>query len=176
MRRRLWLLGAGAAFAYALWTAYRVYSEAQFARLEQERAVSLARIAALTRSADSLARVADSLSRQQGRDTVRLTRWLTRWDTVAAEARAAVDTARPSEAARLDTVLAVADSTIGACRAALRTCDARVAVESRRADTWRSAYDSVTHLPAPRRAPWWKRWGARVSEWVIFYKLGRQIG
>jgi hypothetical protein len=59
-------------------------------------------------------------------DTLRLTRWRTRWDTLITE-RHYHDTVW------VERVIAVADSTIRACTQALGTCERRVALEQQRA-------------------------------------------
>lgn len=63
------------------------------------------------------------------RDTLRLTRWREKWDTVRQDVeRWKHDTVRVVE------YVQVADSTIRACTAALRTCEQRAALEGQRAD------------------------------------------
>ena len=62
-------------------------------------------------------------------DTLRLTRWREKWDTV----RQTVEVWKHDTARVVEYVL-VADSTIRACTAALRTCEQRAALEGQRAD------------------------------------------
>ena len=62
-------------------------------------------------------------------DTLRLTRWREKWDTVRQDVeRWKHDTTRVVE------YVLVADSTIRACTAALRTCEQRAALVGQRAD------------------------------------------
>lgn len=82
----------------------RVAEDTYNAVLEQRRAQT----EVLQRSVDSLRREAAK------RDTVYRTKWRTRWDTVVA-------TIQP-ETPRESTLVAVADSTIGACTLALNSC------------------------------------------------------
>lgn len=71
---------------------------------------------------DSLERRTDSLKAAYRRDTVRLTKWLTKWDTAKGRVDSIpVDRPVPYEVVR--TVIVTADSTIAACRSALSTCE-----------------------------------------------------
>ena len=91
-------------------------------------------------------RVTDSLYRA---DTVRLWRVRQRWDTVVAEVEMwKHDTVRVVEYVQL------ADSTVRACVAALRTCEQRVALERRLRQSAESALAAMDARPSPRsRAP-----------------------
>lgn len=60
-------------------------------------------------------------------DTLRLTQWRTRYDTLV-ETRDIHDTVWVKE------FIAVADTTIKLCTAALKTCEQRVALQTKRAD------------------------------------------
>lgn len=60
-------------------------------------------------------------------DTLRLTQWRTRYDTLV-ETRDIHDTVWVQE------FIAVADTTIKLCTAALKTCEQRVALQAKRAD------------------------------------------
>lgn len=60
-------------------------------------------------------------------DTIRLTRWRTKYDTLV-ETRDIHDTVWVKE------FIAVADTTIKLCTAALRTCEQREALQAKRAD------------------------------------------
>lgn len=81
------------------------------------------------------------------RDTVRLTRWRERWDTVS----------RDVERWKHDTVevvrfVQVADSTIRACVAALATCEQQKAALTRRAELAEEAYRrTLVRVPSARR-------------------------
>jgi hypothetical protein len=70
--------------------------------------------------------VTDTLYR---RDTLRLRRLVTRWDTV----RDSIDRWK-HDTVVVERVVRVADSTIRACRQALATCETRVALQQRRAE------------------------------------------
>lgn len=78
------------------------------------------------------------LADQYRADTVQLTRWRTKWDTVATTVdRWKYDTLRVVEYVR------VADSTIAACTDALQTCEARVANAEGRAAKYDSLYQAT---------------------------------
>jgi len=94
------------------------------------------------------------------RDTIRLTRRLTQWDTVTQVVDALPDTVRvPVEVVRW--VAAEADSTIRSCRIVVETCEQRVAVRDSLLNVQRRQID----LMAKQRPGLVKRWGSRVS-WV----------
>lgn len=78
-------------------------------------------------AADSLRRRGDSVAVVYQVDTLRLTRWMTRWDSVTLPG--VVDTVP------VEVLVAVADSTIRACTVALSTCELRVATERERGDS-----------------------------------------
>ena len=80
-------------------------------------------------------------------DTVRLTRWRERWDTVRQDVeRWKHDTIRVVEYVR------VADSTIRACVAALATCEQQKAALTRRAELAEEAYRrTIVQVPSARR-------------------------
>lgn len=78
-------------------------------------------------SVDSLLQIEDSLRSVYKVDTLRLTRWRTRWDSIMVPG--ATDTI-PVEIVR-----EVADSTIRACTQALGTCEQRVATATERGDS-----------------------------------------
>lgn len=84
-----------------------------------------------TAAADSLRRVADSLEGAYRVDTLTLTRWRTRWDSIVGPGR--------TDTLTVEKVTLVADSTIRACTAALSTCEQRVAVEHERGDSLATA-------------------------------------
>ena len=63
-------------------------------------------------------------------DTLRLTKWRTRWDSILV--------AR-TETLTVERVIYIADSTIKACEAVVATCEQRVAVVTEMADSARSA-------------------------------------
>lgn len=81
------------------------------------------------------------------RDTVRLTRWRERWDTVRQDVeRWKHDTLRVVE------YVQVADSTIRACVAALATCEQQKAALTLRAELAEEAYRrTVAQVPSARR-------------------------
>lgn len=70
-------------------------------------------------------------------DTLRLTRWRTRYDTLV-ETRDIHDTVWVKE------FIAVADTTIKLCTAALRTCEQREALQAKRADLAEGKLKSLT--------------------------------
>ncbi len=80
-------------------------------------------------------------------DTVRLTRWRERWDTVRQDVeRWKHDTIRVVEYVR------VADSTIRACVAALATCEQQKAALTRRAELAEEAYRrTLVQVPTAKR-------------------------
>ncbi len=80
-------------------------------------------------------------------DTVRLTRWRERWDTVRQDVeRWKHDTIRVVEYVR------VADSTIRACVAALATCEQQKAALTRRAELAEEAYRrTIVQVPTAKR-------------------------
>jgi hypothetical protein len=70
-------------------------------------------------------------------DTLRLTRWRTKYDTLV-ETRDIHDTVWVQE------FIAVADTAIRLCTAALRTCEQRVALEAKRANLAEGKLKSLT--------------------------------
>ena len=70
-------------------------------------------------------------------DTLRLTRWRTKYDTLV-ETRDIHDTVWVKE------FIAVADTTIKLCTAALRTCEQREALQAKRADLAEGKLKSLT--------------------------------
>lgn len=100
---------------------------------QQRQAASRAerRAAMATAAADSLRRRGDSLAAAYTVDTLRLTRWVTRWDSVTMPG--VVDTVP------VEVIVAVADSTIRACTLALGTCEERVKTERERGDSLAAA-------------------------------------
>lgn len=70
-------------------------------------------------------------------DTLRLTRWRTKYDTLV-ETRDIHDTVWVKE------FIAVADTTIKLCAAALRTCEQREALQAKRADLAEGKLKSLT--------------------------------
>lgn len=70
-------------------------------------------------------------------DTLRLTRWRTKYDTLV-ETRDIHDTVWVKE------FIAVADTTIKLCTAALRTCEQREALQAKRADLAERKLKSLT--------------------------------
>lgn len=113
--------------------------------VRERQAVSRAerRAETATAVADSLRRRGDSLAARYTVDTLRLTRWVTRWDSVTLPG--VVDTV-PREI-----LVQVADSTIQACTLALGTCEARVATERERGDSLAAAAASWQRVA---RGPW----------------------
>lgn len=111
----------------------------------QKRAATAAtrRAEAATAAADSLRRVADSLEGAYRVDTLTLTRWRTRWDSIVGPGR--------TDTLTIERVIAVADTTIRACTAALSTCEQRVAVERERGDSLAVAVASWRKVA---RGPW----------------------
>ena len=101
------------------------------------------------------------------RDTVRLTRRLTQWDTV----RAGVDTLRDTVLVPVETVrfiVAAADSTIEACKSVVVTCEQRVA-ERDTLLALRERQIGILKAQQPSRVkPWLERAG-----WVTLLLLVR---
>lgn len=85
------------------------------------------------KAVDSLAGLADSLRGVYQIDTLHLTRWRTRWDSIRVPG--ATDTIP------VEIIVQVADSTILACTAALGTCEQRVATATERGDSAVAAAD-----------------------------------
>lgn len=112
---------------------------------QQRQATSEAkrRAETATAAADSLRRRGDSLAARYTVDTLRLTRWQTRWDSITLPGR--VDTV-PREI-----LIRVADSTIQACTLALGTCEERVRTERERGDSLAAAAASWRKVA---RGPW----------------------
>lgn len=124
------------------------------------------------------ARFAESES-QLVRDTVKLTRWLTRWDTVRALVEVPAETSH-SAAPDWDTLLPVlvaADSTIAACRDLLSSCAEfrRVADSTIAASLSQTAlYKNLYHASKPN---WLERhWkGLSVGAFVGGVALGAWV-
>lgn len=76
------------------------------------------------RAVDSLKRVEAALRERYTVDTVVLTRWRTRWDSL-----------KVTDSVPVEVLVYVADSTIRACTLALGTCEARVAAATERGDS-----------------------------------------
>lgn len=111
----------------------------------EQRADSLTAVAQQRgRAVDSLEVVAESLAGVYQIDTLRLTRWRVRWDSIRVPG--ATDTIP------VEVVVRVADSTILACTAALQTCEERVAVATARGDSAKAA-----SADWERAAGQWKR-------------------
>lgn len=96
------------------------------ARSEAEERAAVAEAAV-----DSLDQLAEQLRKQYRVDTVTLTRWKTRWDSIVGPGR--------TDTLTIERVILVADSTIRACEAVVKTCERRVAVERERGDSAVSA-------------------------------------
>lgn len=92
------------------------------ARSEAEERAAVAEAAV-----DSLDQLAAELRKQYRVDTVTLTRWKTRWDSIVGPGR--------TDTLTIERVILVADSTIRACEAVVKTCEMRVAVERERGDS-----------------------------------------
>lgn len=138
---------------------------AAFAYADGARDAS-ARERALAARLDSLAAAAARTDTVYLRDTVRLTRWRTQWDTV----RQDVDRWK-HDTIEVVRFVAVAESTITACTDALRTCEARVAVRDSALAVWQVRWDTRAKPPSAVRvwgerlvvfgAAWWLRGTAR---------------
>lgn len=83
------------------------------------------------RAVDSLTALAESLAGVYRIDTLRLTRWRVRWDSIRVPG--ATDTIP------VEIIVQAADSVILACTAALQTCEQRVAVATARGDSAQAA-------------------------------------
>lgn len=114
--QRMVLLVAGAAVMAGGWL-YRAGIEAERDRVRAQGA------RAQIRTVTETLKVVEV---QYRTDTLRLREWRTKWDTLITE-RHYHDTVW------VERVIAVADSTIKACTAALTTCERRVALEQQRA-------------------------------------------
>lgn len=146
--------------AYVLCACLGLVAKAVYDRGQQEQGALRERL----RAADSTARVLAVSARRVDtvyqRDTVRLTRRLTQWDTVTRVVESIPDTVRvPVETVRW--ITATADSTIRECRIVQQTCEQRVAVRDSLLDVQRRQLE----LMAKQRPGVVKRWGSRVS-WV----------
>ena len=107
----------------------------------------VARAAVLAAKRDTVRVELRRLDTVYQRDTVRLTRWRERWDTVRQEVdRWKHDTIRVVKYVR------VADSTIRACVAALATCEQQKAALTLRAELAEEAYRrTLAQVPSARR-------------------------
>ncbi|MBW7935210.1 MAG: hypothetical protein H3C62_16705, partial [Gemmatimonadaceae bacterium] len=156
------------------------------------------RIAQLMWQVDSLARDTvqlrrriDSLQVARRADNADLAKWRSRWWEVRQQLAEATPPAAPSDTGALvspDTarppvplpvLLAVADSTIGACTQALQTCDAQVAAERARGDNAEtraqlltSVVDSLQHPP---KKPLWYRATKKVGESYAIWRAVRVV-
>jgi hypothetical protein len=102
------------------------------------------------------------------RDTVRLTRRLTQWDTVTRVVESIPDTVRvPVETVRW--ITATADSTIRECRIVQQTCEQRVAVRDSLLNVQRRQIEILTK----QRSGFVKRWGERAVLIGVGVLIGR---
>jgi len=94
----------------------------------EERARAQTDSAQTARAAvDSLKGVEAALRTRYATDTVTLTRWRTRWDSIVGPGR--------TDTLTVERVVVVADSTIRACEVVVTTCERRVAVATERGDS-----------------------------------------
>jgi hypothetical protein len=107
----------------------------------------VARDAALAAKRDTVRVELLRLDTVYQRDTVRLTRWRERWDTV----RTTVNRWK-HDTVEVVRFVQVADSTIRACVAALATCEQQKAALTRRAELAEEAYRrTIVQVPSSRR-------------------------
>jgi hypothetical protein len=102
-----------------------------------------ARIAALTERNAYLEDRVDIVDTVYDVDTVRFTRWRTKYDTLA-------DSVRITDTVWVKEMIAVADSTVAACTDALRTCEVRVAYR----DSIIAVADSILATERKRGTDW----------------------
>lgn len=143
------------------WAAVALVLVAAFASYTAQQR-KIGRSEALAATADSLLGVQavklDSLAKAYRVDTVRLTKWLTKWDSVPVEhwlhdtVPGAPDTIRiPVQ------VLVTADSTIRSCKAVLRDCEAQKAALAADTLIWKGKYDVEARLVPSAAKPWFDR-------------------
>lgn len=94
-------------------------------RYEAQRGTARAEVQRLTTLSDSLARVTARVDTLYSVDTATFTRWRTVRDTLR-------DSLTITDTVEVIRFIAVQDSTIAACSAALLTCDERVALRDQR--------------------------------------------
>jgi hypothetical protein len=140
-----------------------------YARTAERRVgAAQARIVALEAVRDSLARQAARLDTVYRADTLRLTRWRVRVDSLR-------DSLTLTDTVEVVRFIAVQDSTINACTAALTTCDQRVAAErARTANAEARVVETRKLVGAPRTAVG-IAWDARTGALGIAadYDVGR---
>lgn len=123
---------------------------------EQRNAQMAMVIADLTVKAEADSARADSLSRVAAVDTVMLTRWLTRYDTLR-------DTLNVHDTLSVIRYVAAADSTIHACRAAVSSLSLSCAAKDTLIETQARTIAKLRTIPMPKaEAP---SWGSRLL-WV----------
>jgi hypothetical protein len=148
----------GDIIAYGIAIAATIGAKVTYDRGQQEQGALRERLRVEVAAAKALGRSVQRTDTVYLRDTVRLTRRLTRWDTV----RAGVDTLRDTVRVPVETVrwiTATADSTIRECRIVQLSCEARVAVRDSLLDVQRRQLA----IMAKQRPGFVKRWGERVT-------------
>ncbi len=132
--------------------------------LNADSLATVAAIDSMELARDSVGRLLAALDTAYTRDTVELTRWRTRWDSVTVRW---TDTLRRVDTLTIDRVIAVAEGTINACTQALGTCEARVMALAGDTLLLRRQRDSVQALFDRAAKP--KRWGCTVG---VSYTVG----
>jgi hypothetical protein len=124
-RRRSWLPWV---LLFLLLAAVLYATDRHARSVAETRADSATALAQEARAAvDSLKQIEASLRELYRTDTVTLTRWRTRWDSIVGPGR--------TDTLTVGQVIGVADSTIRACTAVVQTCEQRVAVATERGDS-----------------------------------------
>ena len=139
----------GTVFAM-LWTEKRLGKYEQIAK-SAEAATSIAQAA-----------YAESLTFVK-RDTIRVTRWATRYDTIrdTVDALLSSDTVKTVPADWVRQLITVSDSTVSACRdlvgstrGALTACDSAQSALKVESDAWKKAYQAAKPSRLQKALPW----------------------
>lgn len=134
----------------------------RFAAVREGRAIERGRVA------DSLLVVAQAdvqrLAGQYRVDTLRLTKWRTRLDTLR-------DSLTITDTVEVLRYVAVADSTIKACTSALSTCELRVGAERAVAIQWKAKYEAERST----RPTFIGKWTERIILLGAGYGAGRYL-
>jgi len=135
---------------------------------ERRVGAAQARIVALEAVRDSLAAAAARLDTVYRADTLRLTRWRVRVDSLR-------DSLTITDTVEVVRFIAVQDSTIAACTAALGTCEQRVAAERARTANAEARVTETRKLVGAPRTAVGVAWDARAGALGLAadYDVGR---